>query len=49
MSGWVYWALRTEFNDPRWTDSYATSLEYAPTNAAGLEKNVYQDICTSFN
>ncbi|KAJ3490179.1 hypothetical protein NLG97_g5844 [Lecanicillium saksenae] len=43
MSGWVFWTWKTELNDPRWTYSYATSLKYVPTDAAGLEHNVYQD------
>lgn len=48
MAGWVYWTWKTELNDPRWTYSYATSLGYVPTDAAGLEQNVYQDVCSGF-
>lgn len=48
MSGWVYWMWKTELNDPRWTYSYATYLNYIPTNAAGLENNVYQDVCAGY-
>lgn len=45
MSGWVFWTWKTELNDPRWTYSHATSLGYVPTDAAGLERNVYQSVC----
>ncbi|KAF4979260.1 hypothetical protein FZEAL_4505 [Fusarium zealandicum] len=48
MDGWVYWTWKTELNDPRWTYSYATSLGYIPDDAAGLEKNVYRDVCAGF-
>ncbi|KAH6879420.1 beta-1,6-glucanase [Thelonectria olida] len=48
MNGWVYWTWKTELNDPRWTYSYATYLKYIPTDAAALEKNVYQDVCAGF-
>lgn len=48
MSGWIYWTWKTELNDPRWTYSYATALKYVPTDAAGLEKNVYQDVCSGY-
>lgn len=48
MNGWVYWTWKTELNDPRWTYSDATSLNYVPTDAAGLENNVYQDVCAGF-
>lgn len=48
MSGWVFWTWKTELNDPRWTYSYATSLKYVPTDAASLEHNVYQDVCSGF-
>lgn len=48
MSGWVYWMWKTELNDPRWTYSYATYLNYIPTDAAGLENNVYQDVCAGY-
>lgn len=45
MSGWVYWTWKTELNDPRWTYSDATYLGLVPTTAAGLEQNVYQQVC----
>lgn len=45
MDGWVFWTWKTELNDPRWTYSYATYLGYVPTTAAGLEQNVYQQVC----
>lgn len=48
MDGWVYWTWKTELNDPRWTYSYATYLKYIPTDAAGLENNVYQDVCSNY-
>lgn len=48
MSGWVYWTWKTELNDPRWTYSDATARNYVPTDAAGLENNVYQDVCSGF-
>ncbi|OTA59625.1 glycoside hydrolase family 5 protein [Hypoxylon sp. EC38] len=48
MDGWIYWTWKTELNDPRWTYSYATYLNYVPTDAAGLENNVYQDVCAGF-
>lgn len=48
MDGWVYWTWKTELNDPRWTYSYATYLNYIPTDAAGLENNVYQDVCSGY-
>ncbi|KAI0179817.1 glycoside hydrolase family 5 protein [Hypoxylon sp. FL1284] len=48
MDGWIYWTWKTELNDPRWTYSYATYLNYIPTDAAGLENNVYQDVCAGF-
>lgn len=48
MSGWVYWTWKTELNDPRWTYSHATALNYIPTDAAGLEGNVYRDVCEGF-
>ncbi|KAK9443383.1 beta-1,6-glucanase [Metarhizium brunneum] len=48
MDGWIYWTWKTELNDPRWTYSYATYLNYVPTDAAALEKNVYQDVCSGF-
>lgn len=48
MDGWIYWTWKTELNDPRWTYSYATYLNYVPTDAAALEKNVYQDVCAGF-
>ncbi|CAJ2503578.1 Uu.00g109720.m01.CDS01 [Anthostomella pinea] len=47
-NGWVYWTWKTELNDPRWTYSYATYLGYVPTDAAGLESNVYQDVCAGY-
>ncbi|KAF3056685.1 putative glucan endo-1,6-beta-glucosidase B [Trichoderma lentiforme] len=48
MDGWIYWTWKTELNDPRWTYSYATYLNYIPTNAAALQQNVYQDVCAGF-
>ncbi|KAK8045814.1 hypothetical protein PG996_013878 [Apiospora saccharicola] len=48
MNGWVFWTWKTELNDPRWTYSYATYLNYVPSNAVGLENNVYQDVCAGF-
>ncbi|KAI0805060.1 glycoside hydrolase family 5 protein [Xylaria sp. FL0064] len=48
MAGWIYWTWKTELNDPRWTYSYATYLNYIPTDAAGLENNVYQDVCAGY-
>lgn len=48
MDGWVYWTWKTELDDPRWTYSYATYLNYVPTDAAGLENNVYQDVCAGY-
>lgn len=48
MDGWIYWTWKTELNDPRWTYSYATYLNYVPTDAAGLEQNVYQDVCAQY-
>lgn len=48
MDGWVYWTWKTELNDPRWTYSYATYLNYVPTNAVALERNVYQDVCAGY-
>ncbi|KAM3468130.1 hypothetical protein MY5147_008237 [Beauveria neobassiana] len=48
MSGWVFWTWKTELNDPRWTYSYATYLKYVPTDAASLEHNVYQDVCSGY-
>ncbi|KAI0442763.1 beta-1,6-glucanase [Xylaria telfairii] len=48
MAGWIYWTWKTELNDPRWTYSYATYLNYIPTNAAALEQNVYQDVCAGY-
>lgn len=48
MNGWIFWTWKTELNDPRWTYSYATYLKYIPSTAAGLEQNVYQDVCAGF-
>ncbi|RFU81723.1 spr1-exo-1,3-beta-glucanase precursor [Trichoderma arundinaceum] len=48
MDGWIYWTWKTELNDPRWTYSYATFLNYIPTNAAALQQNVFQDVCSGF-
>ncbi|KAI1848024.1 hypothetical protein JX266_006137 [Neoarthrinium moseri] len=48
MDGWVFWTWKTELNDPRWTYSYATYLGYVPTDAAGLQNNVYQDVCAGY-
>lgn len=48
MDGWVFWTWKTELNDPRWTYSYATYLGWAPTNAAELQNNVYQDVCSGY-
>ncbi|KAK2592733.1 hypothetical protein QQS21_009576 [Conoideocrella luteorostrata] len=48
MNGWVYWTWKTELNDPRWTYSDATAKKLVPTDAAALEKNVYQDVCSGF-
>jgi len=48
MSGWVYWTWKTETDDPRWTYSYATYLGYVPTDAEGLQKNVYRDVCAGY-
>jgi aryl-phospho-beta-D-glucosidase BglC (GH1 family) len=48
MAGWVYWTWKTETDDPRWTYSYATYLGYIPTDAAGLQKNVYRDVCAGY-
>jgi len=45
MAGWVYWTWKTELNDPRWTYSHLTSLNWVPTNAAALQQNVFQDVC----
>nr|ABK27199.1 beta-1,6-glucanase [Epichloe festucae var. lolii] len=48
MSGWVYWTWKTQLNDPRWTYSDATYRKLIPTDAVGLERNVYQDVCSSY-
>jgi aryl-phospho-beta-D-glucosidase BglC (GH1 family) len=48
MSGWVYWTWKTQLNDPRWTYSDATYRKLIPTDAAGLEMNVYQDVCSNY-
>ncbi|KAL2201961.1 family 5 glycoside hydrolase [Sarocladium strictum] len=48
MSGWVFWTWKTELGDPRWTYSYATALHLIPEDAAGLEQNVYQDVCAGY-
>ncbi|KAI1319330.1 glycoside hydrolase family 5 protein [Xylariaceae sp. FL0255] len=48
MAGWVYWTWKTLLNDPRWTYSDATALNLIPTDAAGLENNVYTDVCSGF-
>ncbi|KAH8646091.1 glycoside hydrolase family 5 protein [Xylariales sp. PMI_506] len=48
MSGWVFWTWKTDLNDPRWTYSYATYLGYIPTDAVGLEYNVYNDVCEGY-
>ncbi|KAM0552678.1 hypothetical protein ACHAPJ_007775 [Fusarium lateritium] len=48
MNGWVFWTWKTELDDPRWTYSYATYLDYVPKDAAGLEKNVYRDVCSRY-
>ncbi|KAK7959085.1 beta-1-6-glucanase [Apiospora aurea] len=48
MNGWVFWTWKTELNDPRWTYSYGTYLNYIPSTAAGLENNVYQDVCAGY-
>ncbi|KAM0258942.1 hypothetical protein ACHAQJ_003598 [Trichoderma viride] len=48
MDGWIYWTWKTELNDPRWTYSDATYLNLIPTTAAGLEQNVYQDVCAAY-
>ncbi|KAK0702743.1 family 5 glycoside hydrolase [Lasiosphaeris hirsuta] len=45
MAGWVYWTWKTELNDPRWTYSHLTYLNWVPTNAAALQQNVFQDVC----
>ncbi|KAK1754049.1 glycoside hydrolase [Echria macrotheca] len=45
IAGWVYWTWKTELNDPRWTYSHLTALKWIPTDAAGLEKNVFQQVC----
>ncbi|KAM7201146.1 glucan 1,3-beta-glucosidase precursor [Rhypophila sp. PSN 637] len=46
MSGWVFWSWKTELEDPRWTYSYLTYLGLVPTNAAALQQNVYQSVCS---
>ncbi|KAG5978173.1 hypothetical protein E4U55_006314 [Claviceps digitariae] len=48
MNGWVYWTWKTELNDPRWTYSDATSQKLVPTDAFGLERNVYKDVCKGY-
>ncbi|KAF4458608.1 SPR1-exo-13-beta-glucanase precursor [Fusarium albosuccineum] len=48
MDGWVYWTWKTELNDPRWTYSHATALNYIPTDAAGLQNNVFREVCNGF-
>lgn len=50
MSGWVYWTWKTQGlnGDPRWTYSSATAQGLVPTTAEGLERNVYQDVCSGF-
>ncbi|KAM3415667.1 hypothetical protein BST61_g9186 [Cercospora zeina] len=48
MDGWVFWTWKTELNDPRWTYVYATYVGLMPTDAAGLEKNVYRDVCAGY-
>ncbi|KAG5926866.1 hypothetical protein E4U53_002968 [Claviceps sorghi] len=48
MSGWVYWTWKTELNDPRWTYSDATARKLVPTDAAGLEANLHQDVCAEY-
>jgi len=45
MAGWVFWTWKTELNDPTWTYSHLTALNWIPTDAAGLQQNVYQDVC----
>ncbi|KAI0159654.1 glycoside hydrolase family 5 protein [Xylariaceae sp. FL1272] len=49
MAGWVYWTWKSALSDPRWDYQYATGLSgYVPTDAAGLEGNVYNDVCAGF-
>ncbi|KAI1809315.1 beta-1,6-glucanase [Poronia punctata] len=48
MNGWIYWMWKTELNDPRWTYSDATYKNLVPTDAAGLESNVYREVCSGF-
>jgi aryl-phospho-beta-D-glucosidase BglC (GH1 family) len=48
MSGWVYWTWKTQGKGPRWTYSDATYRKLIPTDAVGLEMNVYQDVCSPY-
>jgi aryl-phospho-beta-D-glucosidase BglC (GH1 family) len=48
MSGWVYWTWKTEGLGPAWTYSDATWRKLIPTDAVGLERNVYQDVCYKY-
>ncbi|KAK0385682.1 hypothetical protein NLU13_6859 [Sarocladium strictum] len=48
MAGWIFWTWKTELDDPRWTYSKATFENLIPQDAAGLENNVFQDVCAGF-
>lgn len=48
MDGWIFWTWKTELDNPRWTYSYATFLNYIPSDAIGLENNVYRDVCSGY-
>jgi hypothetical protein len=48
MAGWVFWTWKTELDDPRWTYSKATYENLIPKDAAALQSNVYQDVCSGY-
>ncbi|KAH8891492.1 beta-1,6-glucanase [Thozetella sp. PMI_491] len=48
MDGWVFWTWKTDLDDPRWTYSFLTALNYIPTNAVDLQNNVFQDVCAPY-
>ncbi|KAB8345842.1 hypothetical protein FH972_022897 [Carpinus fangiana] len=47
-NGWIYWSLRNEFNDYRWSYELAVQNNIVPTDSAGLDAVQTNGICQSW-
>lgn len=47
-NGWVFWSLRNELNDPRWSYELSVQQTLVPGDAAGLDSIQTNGICQSY-